>query len=75
MNDLYTYMNQIQFEVAEKSSDSGMDKPAVLPTTESHIWGRILELGKITIEVSLVVKFYITSDFLRGLLLRCMVVQ
>ena len=51
MSDLYTYMSQVNSKVEQRLLDVGTDKPAVLPSTESHIWGRIIEVGMITIEV------------------------
>ena len=53
VSDLYAYLNRVKSELEGKLFYDGEDKPAVLPSTESHIWGRIIELGKITIEVSL----------------------
>ena len=56
MSDLYTYINQLESVLINKSLDEGADKPAVLPSTETHVWGRIVEVGKITIEVGIEIR-------------------
>ena len=53
LSDLYAFVNK-----PESCSSScctcvdGADRPAVLPASEHHVWGRIAEIGKISIEVS-----------------------
>lgn len=45
MKDLYMYIYQ------NKSLEECPDMPAVLPSTENHVWGRAIELGRLDIEV------------------------
>ena len=56
LNNLYTYLN-VQEMVDCRCLSAALpcvtngDKPAILPTSEQHVWGRFFELGKISLQV------------------------
>eukprot|EP00794_Sanderia_malayensis_P014359 gene14357-15855_t len=49
LQDFYAYVNRANIQDNSNCATcvDGNDMPALLPTSEQHIWGRILEIGKI----------------------------
>ncbi|XP_065055102.1 bridge-like lipid transfer protein family member 2 isoform X3 [Rhopilema esculentum] len=52
LSNLYSYVCQLESSQKFRTCVDGPDKPAILPSSEVHVWGRGFELGKATLEVS-----------------------